>query len=123
LRWSALSELLETDTVSIMTRAPEPPSRERVEAAAALMQALSYAPRLEIVLAIQRRECTPTELGSQLSLTPTVISHQLRHLNMVGALRRRRNGSHVVYSIAPGIDALLRAALSWSRGMADHTKR
>jgi DNA-binding transcriptional ArsR family regulator len=99
-----------------VTTSQDQPPRERLEMTAALLQALAYPPRLEIVLALRRQESTPTALGARLPMTQTVISHHLRHLKMVGVLRRRRQGSFVVYSIAPGVDALLRAALAWSLG-------
>ena len=52
-----------------VTTSQDQPSRERRDMTAALLQALAYQPRLEIVLALRRQESTPTALGG----TPVTI--------------------------------------------------
>ena len=88
------------------------PSRPTVEAAAALLRALSYLPRLQIALQVKPRESTPSDLGAQLSMEQPALAHHLRHLRTAGVVRRQRRGSHVVYTIAPGIGEVLDAAFA-----------
>ena len=91
---------------------PDQPTRQALEATATLLQALSYPPRLQIALYVSRGESTPGDLSPQLAMKSTVLAHHLRHLRTAGVLRRHRQGSHVVYTIAPGVSQLLDAAFA-----------
>ncbi len=76
-----------------------------------LLQVISPAPRLEIILAIGAGEACVCHLEAKLGYRQAYISQQLMALREAGILDSRRNGKYIYYQLAkPDILVLLQNA-------------
>ena len=49
------------------------------------------------------------ELGEQLGVEQSLLSHHLRVLREIGLLEARRDGKSVIYTLAPGVEGMAAA--------------
>ncbi len=75
-------------------------SEEQVAAVAGSFRALADPTRVRIVSVLRNRELCVGDLAKGLGLSVSAISHQLRLLKALRAVRARRDGRHVYYSLA-----------------------
>jgi ArsR family transcriptional regulator len=79
---------------------PAPHMRERAEAAAAFLKALSHEGRLMILCHLTEGEKSVTELETLLESRQAAVSQQLARLRQDGLVTARRDGKTIWYSIA-----------------------
>ncbi|BBH69298.1 hypothetical protein ACTI_59830 [Actinoplanes sp. OR16] len=80
-----------------------------------MLRGMAYEHRLHILVVLEAGEATPARIGEAVPAHPTAIAHHLRHLAHAGLIRRRRQGRHVLYSLAGDevvtvLDAVLRGS-------------
>jgi DNA-binding transcriptional ArsR family regulator len=85
---------------------------ETIEAVAAVLQALALPIRLRTVLEVVDGEATLTQISDRLAVSYQRLAPHVRHLRVVGALRRRRVQNEVRYRAAPLAAELVDRALS-----------
>ena len=66
---------------------------------AELFSALSDPTRLRIISVLLEGEMNVGDLASQLEMTESAVSHQLRGLRYMRLVRSRKNGRQVFYSL------------------------
>ena len=81
---------------------------------AELFRLLGDATRLRIVFACLDHQVAVGDIAAELALSPSLVSHHLRHLRAARVVRAERQGKHVFYSAA---DDHIRSVL---KSMADH---
>jgi len=64
-----------------------------------LFSALSDPTRLRIISVLLEGEMNVGEIASQLEMTESAVSHQLRGLRYMRLVRSRKNGRQVFYSL------------------------
>jgi DNA-binding transcriptional ArsR family regulator len=96
---------------------------ETIEAAAAVLQALSLPLRLKTVLEVVEDEATLTQISDRLGITYQRLAPHVRHLRVVGALQRRRIQNEVRYRAAPFAAELVNRALSCTAAHAPGARR
>ncbi|HLE89973.1 MAG TPA: metalloregulator ArsR/SmtB family transcription factor [Anaerolineales bacterium] len=64
-----------------------------------LFSALSDPTRLRIISVLLEGEMNVGEIASQLAMTESAVSHQLRGLRYMHLVRSRKNGRQVFYSL------------------------
>ncbi len=69
---------------------------------AAKLKALADATRLRVVESLMAGPRRAGELGEQLGVEQSLLSHHLRVLREMGLLEARRAGKSVIYALAPG---------------------
>jgi DNA-binding transcriptional ArsR family regulator len=81
---------------------PRPPEDNPadLERTANLFRALGDAPRLRMLRLLQQGEWCVTELVTAVGEKFSTVSQRLRVLRGEGLVRRRREGSHIYYSLA-----------------------
>ncbi len=79
-----------------------------------LFRLLGDATRLRIVFACLDRQVAVGDIAAELALSPSLVSHHLRHLRSARVVRAERQGKHVFYGAA---DDHIRSVL---KHMADH---
>ena len=91
------------------------PGKDDIEIAAELFKLCGDATRVGILCALSRHHLCVSDLAEVLEMSSSAISHQLRLLKQTGLVRSRREGKHVVYSIAdPHIEEIFTLALAYS---------
>ncbi len=65
-----------------------------------LFKIFSDSTRLKILLSLVDSERCVSEIGDELQMSATAISHQLRVLKQSHLVKYRRNGKQVYYSLA-----------------------
>lgn len=98
-----------------------PPSRplgpDEADRLAELMSAFSASSRVKLLFALVGTECSVEELAAATSLSPGVVSQQLRVLRLYRLVEGRRDGRHVRYRLqGHHVEELLGAV----RAHADH---
>lgn len=78
---------------------PPVPPREVLDAAGALLRALSAPARMAIVLQLQSHDCCVHDLVDTLGLPQPLISQHLRVLKTAGVVRGERAGREVRYHL------------------------
>ncbi len=76
------------------------PSDEETERVAALFKCISEPCRLKILFALRHGELCVLHIVEAVGGTQSAVSHQLRILKAHGAVKARREGQNIVYSIA-----------------------
>jgi ArsR family transcriptional regulator, lead/cadmium/zinc/bismuth-responsive transcriptional repressor len=66
---------------------------------AELFSALSDSSRIRIVAALSGREMSVGDLAELIDLSPSAVSHHLRHLRQMQLVRIRKEGRHVYYRL------------------------
>lgn len=64
-----------------------------------LFSALSDPTRLRIISVLLEREMNVGDIASQLAMTESAVSHQLRGLRQLRLVRARKNGRQVYYAL------------------------
>ena len=64
-----------------------------------LFSALSDPTRLRIISVLMEAELNVGEIASQLEMTESAVSHQLRGLRQLRLVRSRKNGRQVYYAL------------------------
>ncbi|MDA3851565.1 MAG: metalloregulator ArsR/SmtB family transcription factor [Spirochaetaceae bacterium] len=78
--------------------------------------------RLRIIQAIDRKECTVSEITALLNLSQPLVSHHLKSLKNAGVLTTTRNGPFVIYRLKePMILDLLGSFLDIFKGLDEET--
>lgn len=90
------------------------PADEYVEAAASIVDAMSYPLRLRIVVHLLEREATGEEIGRWVGASHATVARHLRVLRVAGLLRRRRAGNYVLYGTTPSAAALVRTVIAFA---------
>ena len=72
---------------------------------ASKLKALADATRLAVVESLLAGPKRVGELGLQLGVEQSLLSHHLRVLREMGLLEAKRDGKAVVYALAPGVEA------------------
>ncbi len=62
-------------------------------------KALSDTTRIRILHLLSQKECSVNEIGEELSLQQSTVSHQLRFLKNLRLVKFRRAGTTLYYSI------------------------
>lgn len=79
-----------------------PPDPEALEKAAGIFRAMGDAARLRILHLLMRGEVCAGEIVTALNEKSSTVSQRLRVLRSEGLVTRRRDGSHLYYSLADG---------------------
>lgn len=80
---------------------PTPLPADLVEGTARILRCLGHPLRLRILDVLEtRKECTVTEVYEALGVEQAVASQHLTNMRDKGILARRKDGVHVIYSIA-----------------------
>lgn len=99
-----------------MTAAPDPVTQEEVQAMGDLFFQASDPTRLSILLRLRTRSRCVCDLASELGLSVSAVSHQLKKLRLAGLVRGRREGRHVHYTLADDhVEQLLNLGLEHIR--------
>ena len=86
---------------------------------ASKLKALADTTRLAVVESLLAGPKRVGELGLQLGVEQSLLSHHLRVLREMGLLEAKRDGKAVVYALAPGVAAATRGGSS--NGAASRT--
>jgi DNA-binding transcriptional ArsR family regulator len=78
------------------------PPDEDVAEAVDMLRMLGDATRLKILLALHQGESSVACLAELAGTTPTAVSQHLAKLRLVGAVKARKEGTFVFYTVAPG---------------------
>ena len=70
-----------------------------------IMKVLSDKTRFSVLERLLSKAQHVQELNAELHLDPTLLSHHLKVLRNSGLVVTKREGKHVLYSIAPGVRA------------------
>ena len=70
-----------------------------------IMKVLSDKTRFAVLENLMSKAQYVQELNAELRLDPTLLSHHLKVLRDAGLVVTKREGKHVVYSIAPEVRA------------------
>jgi ArsR family transcriptional regulator, lead/cadmium/zinc/bismuth-responsive transcriptional repressor len=90
----------------------EPPDGDTLERAASLFRALGDTPRLRMLCHLMAGECCVGDLVQRLGEKFSTVSQRLRLLRAEGLVKRRREQSHVYYTLADGhVAQLIRNAV------------
>ena len=76
------------------------PQKEVLEDLANFFSIFSDATRIKIISALSLTEMCVNDIANILELNQTTVSHQLKSLKGVGAVKTRRDGKSIFYSIA-----------------------
>ena len=87
-----------THNLSVLQQLP--PDPESLERAAGLFRAMGDAARLRILHLLLRGEVCAGEIVAALSEKFSTVSQRLRILRGEGLVNRRRDGSHIYYTLA-----------------------
>ncbi len=93
----------ETDEVhiyNIQSVRKEFPSQQTVEKLSKFFKMFSDEIRLKILLALSKKELCVCDLAQFLSISKSLVSHQLRKLRQENLVRFRKEGKNVYYSLA-----------------------
>jgi DNA-binding transcriptional ArsR family regulator len=92
---------------------PHPVPPARVDLIAARLRALGEPVRIRLVDRLRDGEATVAQLTDSVGCSQQNVSKHLAVLHQAGLLRRRRDGTHVLYSIAD--DSVLEVcAAAWA---------
>ncbi|MDD4211175.1 MAG: metalloregulator ArsR/SmtB family transcription factor [Clostridia bacterium] len=85
------------------------PEKNVLEDLANFFSIFADATRIKILSALSVSEMCVNDIASVLELNQTTVSHQLKSLKTVGAVKYRRDGKIIFYSIADNVinDCLL----------------
>ncbi|MBU8861592.1 MULTISPECIES: metalloregulator ArsR/SmtB family transcription factor [unclassified Micromonospora] len=103
-----------------MAKGDRSTTKEPIETAAAVLQALASPIRLRVVLDVIDREATAAELAERLGVGYTTVAKHLRHLRVAGLVRRHRSANHVRYLATPSAVLLVRAILVTTGPRGEH---
>jgi DNA-binding transcriptional ArsR family regulator len=73
------------------------PSPDEFDAAAETLKLLADPTRLRIVWALLHGEHSVAALADHVGVRPTAVSQHLAKLRLAGAVRTRRDGTHIYY--------------------------
>lgn len=87
------------------------PQEDSLDAMSEFFSALGDGTRLKLISALSISEMCVTDLSIALGINQTTVSHQLRNLKNIGAVKMRRQGRVAFYSLGNSIllDIMLRA--------------
>ncbi len=87
------------------------PKEDALSAMSEFFSALGDETRLKLISALSISEMCVTDLSMSLGINQTTVSHQLRHLKTIGAVKVRRQGKISFYSLRDGVllDIMLKA--------------
>jgi ArsR family transcriptional regulator len=75
------------------------PGADLVRELTGLFAALGDPTRLRIIAALSGHELCVRDLSATIGQTTSAVSHQLRHLRMLGLVQGRRQGRRVYYAL------------------------
>ncbi len=78
----------------------ELPETPLIERAVALLGAAADPTRLRLLIALRSGECSVSTLAELTGHTISAVSHQLRILRLLNAVRARKSGRTVYYTLA-----------------------
>lgn len=73
---------------------------ERLQRAAEILRTVAHPARLEIINFLEAGEQSVARICKRLNAPQPYVSHHLNLMKAKGILSSRRNGSHVLYSVA-----------------------
>lgn len=73
---------------------------EKIEALAEFYKVFGDATRIKILLALYEKELCVCDIATQLDMTQSAISHQLKVLKQMKLVKNRREGKSIFYSLA-----------------------
>lgn len=73
---------------------------ERLQRAAEILRTVAHPARLQIINFLEAGEQSVAQICKWLSAPQPYVSHHLNLMKAKGILSSRRNGSHVLYSVA-----------------------
>ncbi len=79
------------------------PQQDALSAVSDFFSALGDGTRLKIISALSISEMCVTDLSISLGINQTTVSHQLRNLKNIGAVKVRRQGKVSFYSLRDGV--------------------
>ncbi len=97
------------------------PQQDKLDEAAAaqmaeLFRALGDPSRVRIIASLSGGELSVGELAGLVEISPSAVSHHLRHLRQMRLVRARKDGRHVFYTLDDQhIDDLFRCGLEHVR--------
>ena len=83
---------------------PSPKSGESSAPCVTKLKALADATRLGVVESLLAGPKRVGELGEELGVEQSLLSHHLRVLREMGLLEASRDGKSVIYALAPGVE-------------------
>ncbi len=80
------------------------PQQDKLDEAAAaqmaeLFRALGDPSRVRIIASLSGGELSVGELAGLVEISPSAVSHHLRHLRQMRLVRARKDGRHVFYTL------------------------
>ncbi len=87
-----------------MSKSSQPLQRE-VFSCADLLKALADQTRLDVVRFLLGGSAHVAEIGAELKIEQSLLSHHLRVLREAGIVRAIRDGKAVLYSLAPAVNS------------------
>jgi DNA-binding transcriptional ArsR family regulator len=97
------------------------PQQDKLDEAAAaqmaeLFRALGDPSRVRIIASLSNGELNVGQLAGLVEISPSAVSHHLRHLRQMRLVRARKDGRHVFYTLDDQhIDDLFRCGLEHVR--------
>ena len=87
------------------------PCEDSLTAVSEFFSTLGDGTRLKIISALSITEMCVTDISLSLGINQTTVSHQLRNLKAIGAVKVRRQGKISFYSLKDGVllDIMLKA--------------
>ncbi len=87
------------------------PGEDALASMSEFFSALGDGTRLKIISALSITEMCVTDLSLSLKINQTTVSHQLRNLKAIGAVKVRRQGKISFYSLRDGelLEIMLKA--------------
>lgn len=76
------------------------PKEETLQKLANFFSVFSDSTRIKILTALSMSEMCVNDISELLSLNQTTVSHQLKYLRQNGAVKSKRDGKLIYYSIA-----------------------
>lgn len=73
---------------------------EKIEALAEFYKVFGDATRIKILLALYEKELCVCDIATQLDMTQSAISHQLKVLKQMKLVKNRREGKSIFYALA-----------------------
>ena len=73
---------------------------DKIEALAEFYKVFGDATRIKILLTLYEKELCVCDIATELNMTQSAISHQLKVLKQMKLVKNRREGKSIIYSLA-----------------------
>ncbi len=97
-RYTCETDEVHIDTINSVKK--DFPTQEKVEKLSTFFKMFSDETRLKILLALSKKELCVCDLAQFLSISKSLVSHQLRKLRQENLVKFRKDGKNVYYSLA-----------------------